>query len=104
VSVWFGAYQAVNELRHEVIGLRNDTRFRQGTRWISLEGLARSAFGAAQILDGMPDTEAFVAKLRAMGKRYAEQNSLVDDEMDADIGRLKPISVELFRRVHEGHG
>src|SRR5450759_4552729 len=46
MSVWFGAYEAVQELLHAVIGLRNDTRFRDSSRWTSLEQLSRNALGA----------------------------------------------------------
>ena len=104
MSVWFGAYEAVQELLHGVIGLRNDTRFRDSSRWTSLEQLSRNALGAAESIEGMPDTEAFVTELREMGNRYATQNSVTNDELGADIDRLKKISQELFRRMTEGPG
>src|SRR5437879_3308300 len=104
MSVWFGAYKAVQELLHGIIGLRNDTRFRDSTRWTSLEQLSLNALGAAASIEGMPDTEAFVTELREMGNRYAAQNSVTNDELGADIDRLKPITRELLRRMTEGPG
>ncbi len=104
MSVWFGAYEAVQELLYAVIGLRNDTRFRDSSRWTSLEQLSRNALGAAEFIGGMPETEAFATELREMGKRYATQNSVTNDELGADIDRLKKISQELFRRMQEGPG
>lgn len=104
MSVWFGAYEAVQELLYAVIGLRNDTRFRDSSRWTSLEQLSLNTLGAAKFIEGLPETEAFATELREMGNRYATQNSVTNDELGADIDRLRTISQELFRRMTEGPG
>lgn len=104
MSVWIGALQVVSDAFHAVMGLRNDTRLGASTRWLSLEQLSRNMFGAAAALEGMPETHDFVAQLREMGDRYANRNSLTNEELDADVKRLKTMRAELSRRVHEGPG
>ena len=104
MSLWFSAFETVHELLHAVTGLGNDTRFGDSTRWTSLEQLSRNALGAAEFIEGMPESEAFATDLREMGNRYATQNSVSNDELGADIDLRKKISQELFRRMQEGPG
>lgn len=64
-----------------------------------MEQLSRSAFGAAETLKGLPETEDFIDQLKEIAERYETQDSVSNLELDADITRLKPIRQELFRRM-----